>query len=77
MRPDILNELATEVWRLADQQTTAFESTKVGASVWSTTGVPIVVMATQPVPRMIVLNRPPDIIPAPLTMWTSTSSAVS
>ena len=66
MRPAILKLRATLVWRLADQHTTALESTKVGASVWRTTGVPWVVMATQPVPRMIVLNRPPDIMPAPL-----------
>ena len=53
----ILNDRAIEVWRLADQQTTALESTKVGASVDSTTGVPLVVMATQPVPWMMGVEQ--------------------
>jgi Flp pilus assembly protein TadG len=53
---------------LADHATTAFVSANVGASAaLSTTGGPSVVKATHPVPRKVVLNRPPVTMLAPLT----------
>ena len=60
LKPDDLSEVCRE----ADHATTASVSTKVGASTASTTGVPLVVMASFPLPEKWVLNSPPPIIPA-------------
>ena len=59
----------------AVQRTTASASAKVGApATSSTTGSPLVVTATYPVPRSTTLYRFPEVIDAPApTRWMSHS----